>query len=56
MYYIVAKYQEETETVDECEDLDDAEQLQYEYQLAYGQEWMVWISKTEDGPPMEGGI
>ena len=53
MYYIVAKYRDKTETVDETESSWDAFYLRGEYQLAYGQEWEIWISLTEDGPPME---
>ena len=54
MHYIVAKYQDNTETVDTHEELEGAQYLRSEYQLAYGQEWEVWISLTKDGPPMEG--
>lgn len=53
MYYIVAKYQNDIEAIDTHEKLEGAQYLCGEYQLAYGQEWKVWISLTEDSPPME---
>jgi hypothetical protein len=51
MYYIVAKYRGKVETIDKAEDLRTALYLRGEYQLAYGRQWEVWISETEDGPP-----
>ena len=53
MYYIVGKYKGEVETVDEADDLETARYLRSEYQLAYGSEWSIWISESEDGPPVQ---
>ena len=45
MIYINGEYQGRTETIDEAETMKDARYLLQEYRMAFGPEWLLWISQ-----------
>lgn len=44
MYEIVGEYRGEQEVIDQCESWLIAEFLVAEYQMAFGNEWAIWMN------------